>query len=77
MVKYFSKDACTTYNRISQQTILAFLKDSDQYEFLSSLNSDQWKVNSFDPKTATICCSVNNGKQITNFTLILPYLIKN
>ena len=76
MIAYFNRVACSSYISISKKTVLAYIKDTNQYNFVSNLDNDQWNITSFDPNTRIVCASLESGKQKTNFTLTLPIFIK-
>ena len=81
------KDACSSKDRISQNTVKAFYNlNINNYtpptcdncikrpqSFLNKLTPDQWKVTGFNPYSRTVCFDVtNNVNIVTHVSYTLP-----
>lgn len=71
-----SRRRCQTQGTLSQGALLSYLTDgSRQKEFLSSIDSSNWTITSFDPITRQVCLRVDNGVKLVNMVIAIPTII--
>lgn len=78
MVASFRRRACQNIQRLSQDTLLAILAiyRESQYDFLTSMELDEWQILSFNPEVREVCVQLlKNPQGIITITINLPQLI--
>ena len=51
------REACSSTHRVSKATVIASTTGRTK-AFLETLSTDQWDVNSFNPKTREVCLTI-------------------
>jgi hypothetical protein len=61
---------CLPSAPLSQASLIALLAPSDPVRgLLQGIPSANWSVTSFNPKSASACVLINNGKAMVNITV--------
>lgn len=70
MAAEFRRRACTSGDRISKITTIAFAP-TDTAAYLASIDIDTWEVTSFNAQTREVCITVTTPGGFRDFTVTL------